>query len=210
MIELELKYQIKNIPQNIKTMPLLNEKYQTDIYYDTKDYCLLSKGNFLRIRNNSKLEFKLDISENSHLYCKETSFMLTELPQRLDEINMIFTSLKIDKSPTFNNIEEFIKLNNLHILAPINKRRTDYKFEKNCTISIDNVDNLGLFLEAEIMIENDSLELKIAEQIRNELFKKLVLNQIIDTHAKQINVGYVELYLQKYNSIAYNLGKFKL
>ena len=41
--------------------------------------------------------------------------------------------------------------------APIVKQRTSYEYKKNSTISIDIVNNLGLYLETEIMLDNDSL-----------------------------------------------------
>lgn len=69
MIEIELKYELES---KLK-LDLNNsfEKIVEDIYYDTSDYKLLRSGNFLRIRNNKSLDFKLNADDLGHLYCKK-------------------------------------------------------------------------------------------------------------------------------------------
>ncbi len=46
MIELELKYEIKSIPNSIKKLEIIKQKQQEDIYYDTNNYDLIQGGNF--------------------------------------------------------------------------------------------------------------------------------------------------------------------
>ena len=84
MIELELKYKLTHIPEATVKLEKVKTKAQTDIYYDTQDYDLIRKGNFLRVRNGEKLEFKVDLDDASHLYCKETVFKIKEIKQNIN------------------------------------------------------------------------------------------------------------------------------
>lgn len=208
MIELEIKYRLEEPPKNLNLLNYLGNKTQHDVYYDTKDYALLKGGNFLRVRNGIILEFKIDIGDNSHLFCKETSFTIETLPSHIEEINSIFEVLGIPNSPIFTNFNQFVCINNLQIIAPINKKRSNYRFDKNCTVSIDEVDDLGLFLEAEIIIDSDNISLAKADEIKSDLVDRLFNCGVLTDYATTINVGYVELYLFKYNKKAYYLGKF--
>lgn len=123
MIELELKYHIKKPPENLINFKLIKDKQQEDIYYDTEDFKLLKKGNFLRIRNKSKLEFKIDIDENNHLYCQETIFDVKEIGSKEKEISMILKSLGFETSQNFSNLSKILNIYNFNMLAPINKNR---------------------------------------------------------------------------------------
>jgi len=210
MIELELKYQLTAVPEAIKLLKIKREMQQSDIYLDTAEYTLLQCGNFLRLRDKKKLDFKVDLDDASHLYCKETSFNTEEIPQKITEVNKVLQAIGLPLSPAVVSIDDFITRNNFKTLANISKTRVDYIFDKNITISVDNVNNLGLFLEAEIMIEADTINSHDAQNIKNELMEKLSIASIIEKDAKAVNVGYVELYLLKNNPAVYELGKFKL
>ena len=72
------------------------------------------------------------------------------------------------------------------------------------------MDNLGLFLEAEIMIDNNSLSNAKGDLIKKTFVKDLQSAKILTGNEKPVNIGYVELYLLKYNIEAYNLGIYKL
>ena len=210
MIELELKYEIKSIPNKIKKIEIIKQKQQEDIYYDTNNYDLIQRGNFFRIRNKKRLEFKLFAGDTSHLFCQETDFDLDKISINKEQINNILSSINLKNIKDLNNINQIIDTNNLKVLAPIKKHRTSYKYNENSTISIDEVDNLGLFLEAEIMIDKETLSKDEANTIKEEFINDLKKSKILTNTEKQVNIGYVELYLLKHNKEAYNLGIYKI
>lgn len=210
MIELEVKYRLDQPPSGISALRPLTAKRQSDIYYDTPDYALLQGGNFLRVRDGKKMEFKIDLEDNSHLFCKETSFDIADLPRHLPAINSVLESLGLPRSAEFTTFEGFSATNRLRVIAPISKNRTSYDFGGGCTVSIDEVDDLGWFLEAEIMIDGESIPPAEAERAREQLADRLISAGLLTADSPAVNVGYVELYLLKHNKAAYDLGKFKL
>ena len=210
MIELELKYELDKIPDPIKNLKVIKEKRQEDIYYDTPEYDLLRNGNFLRIRDGKRLEFKLFAGDTSHLFCQETDFNLDEIESNKEKINSLIASINLKTVKELASFEQLLKINHLKVLSPIVKHRISYEFNEYSTISVDNVDNLGLFLEAEIMIDNNSLSNAKGDLIKKTFVKDLQSAKILTENEKPVNIGYVELYLLKYNIEAYNLGIYKL
>ena len=147
MIELELKYELNTIPSSVGKLKIIKQKEQEDIYYDTPNYDLLRKGNFLRVRDGKRMEFKLFAGDTSHLFCQETVYNLDSFDSNQENINKILASLDLKPVENLNSFKQICDINNLQILCPIVKHRTSYTYDENCTISIDQVDNLGLFME---------------------------------------------------------------
>lgn len=210
MIELELKYEINSIPSSIGNLEIIKENNQKDIYYDTPNYDLLRNGNFLRIRDDKRLEFKLFAGDTSHLFCQETVYNLDELNTNEEKINQILTSIGLKSVENLNNFTQIADINNFQILSPIVKHRISYKYNENSTISIDTVENLGLFMETEIMIDSETLSTEEANQIKDQFIINLQNSGILTGNEKNVNIGYVELYLLKHNIEAYNLGIYKI
>ena len=210
MIELELKYELNTIPSSVGKLKIIKQKEQEDIYYDTPNYDLLKKGNFLRVRDGKRMEFKLFAGDTSHLFCQETVYNLDSFDSNQENINKILASLDLKPVENLNSFKQICDINNLQILCPIVKHRTSYTYDENCTISIDQVDNLGLFMEDEIMINSESLSTLQANQIKEQFVTNLQNSEILTGNEKKVNVGYVELYLLKHNIEAYNLGMYKI
>ncbi len=203
MIEVELKLQVNNFP-NFKKLECLKKSKVLDIYYDTPNYNLISTGNFLRNRDNKNIDFKLNIGDLSHTYCKETSFLYNDfLPKT--SIEQIFKSIGIEYNNKFKNFNEFLKVNNLKTLAKIDKYREVYKLD-DLIISLDNAKNIGKFIEIECDFP-DNAEIN-KEEIKNYMLNKLNQNGFSFDYS-QVKIGYVELYLKQHNPKAYNLGLFK-
>lgn len=209
MIELELKHEIKSIPKVLGELDIIKEKDQVDIYYDTHNYDLLRNGNFLRIRNDKRLEFKLYAGDDSHLFCQETDFDLDKLSNNKDKINDILMGIGLKTLDNLTSFKQIIDSNGLIVLSPIIKHRTSYKYDDNIIISVDKVDNLGIYMESEIMIDKNNLSSNEADKIKEELVSSLKKASILTGKEKSVNIGYVELYLLKYNIEVYNLGKYK-
>lgn len=203
MIEFELKLQVNEFPE-INEKFFVKEKRVFDVYYDTEKYDLLIGGNFLRVRNEDKIDFKLNIGDDSHSYCKETSFLVKNYTENKN-VKQIFKSLGLNYNHNYKNFEEFLKVNNLVKLAVVDKKRKTYKID-DIEISLDDTKDIGKFIEIEkdffddYVIEKDKIRKEILQQ-----FEKVV--KLKDF--KFVDIGYVELYLKKHNQNAYNLGKFK-
>lgn len=209
MIEFELKFMIDKMPSKLSAMQPDKEKFQSDIYYDTPDYKLIQGGNFLRIRDGKTLEFKLNLDDAHHLFCDELIFKTEEIPEKIEEINKILTGIGLPKSKAAKNADEFLTSNNFQVLSPIEKRRRTFNLNY-CKICIDEVKDLGTFLEAEIMIDKSNLSEDEAQGIKQDLISRLKEDEILTGKFNAVDVGYVELYLMKHNKPAYDLGLYKM
>ncbi len=201
MIEIELKYEFKKeIKGELKPN---KEQIIEDMYYDTKDYQLLRNGNFLRARNKKQIDFKINANDNSHLFCQETNFSYVD--ESVLEIRKLLKELGVDIS--FDAISELFE--NLEVLAPIRKKRSIYELEENVIMVIDEVEDLGTFLEIEYDYDGDTITKEKGEYYKNYLKDILKKNNLLNENMVEVKIGYVELYLKKYNNEAYNLGIYK-
>lgn len=211
MIELEVKFAVSHLPNECEGMKLVKEKVQKDYYYDTTTYDLLQGGNFLRVRDNQKLDFKLDIGDESHLYCAETSFKCEEIIDKKQELKLIFDELKLpfNDQITYVDTEDLLAKNNFEVLASVEKERRVFG-DGNINITFDQVKGLGCFVEAEIILSDQKdITENYAAELKDKLIEILRDKKIIDSDSEEVKIGYVELYLMKYNPAAYELGKFK-
>lgn len=201
MIELELKYKLNRKP-NIQEK-ITKENDVEDIYYDTQDYTMLRNGNFLRLRNKKSLDFKLNTNDKTHLYCKETNFSVDKF-----EVEAVSNVLKnIGINTKFKTLDELLK--QFQILAPIIKHRKSYNLEDNIVMVIDEVKDLGTFLEIEYDIDKESITKEEADYYKDYLVNILKKREFITSDDEEVHIGYVELYLKKYNVDAFNLGIYK-
>jgi adenylate cyclase class 2 len=87
-----------------------------------------------------------------------------------------------------DNLEKLFISNGLEIVVEIVKTRIEYKYD-DMSINLDNIENLGTFIEVEIISENVE---EAKNKIQQFLFEKLNLNQ-----ENIIQEGYVPLMLKK-------------
>ena len=203
MIEFELKLEVENFP-DLSSLEQFDDKHIVDTYYDTKDYALLSTGNFLRNRNNRKVDFKLNIGDASHTFCNETRFNFEKFAPNKD-LQAIFENLGLRLNPNFESFDSFLKANNLSLLAIIDKHRKSFKFD-DLVVCLDEAKDIGKFIEIECMLpdnekfDKDKLSSAMLEKLKNANFLP---------PCKPVKIGYVELYLKRHNPTAYNLGLYK-
>mgnify|MGYP004641498903 CR=1 FL=1 len=128
-IETSLKFKINEsdylkIKNNVKKeAKFITEKYEIDTYYNTNN-----KHSWLRIReigNNCFLSYK---KSNDNYYNKY--------------------EVIIDNS---NNLNIILLNLNHNIIAKVNKKRIIYRCQNKYEIRFDKVENLGLFIELEIL-----------------------------------------------------------
>lgn len=206
--EIELRYTILN-PKQLTTFLLpfkkLGQKNDSDVYLDTQQALLYQKGIFIRIRNDKKLEIKFNRAclENPNLaiqdYCEEHSFALPLHEKDLIPLNALLISLNL-KPIIQTDLEEFKAVNTLVTHYVIDKIRTSYT-NNVFTLAIDEVTDLGTFLEIEFM----------ASSIENlSSIKQQMLELLKDLDLQPLRTGYGTLLLRKKNFEHYLLGRFIL
>ena len=206
MTEIELKYRISNIPPELSLLNITDKIIEIDNYFDTNDYLFIKNGNFFRIRNDKWIVFKL--GDECHGTCDEISFLKNDIVSDNTEFINVFRNLGIHINTQFTGFNEFIMKNKFRLIGLITKERCIYKLDNDITITVDNVDGLGRFIEIEMMlVEKPGLDKQM--EIKNNLLQILKNRNFYDDSFFEINVGYVELYLKENNSEIYELGKFK-
>lgn len=194
MQEFEIKSEFKEsilLTKFLNSLEYAGEKQIIDHYLDTPDSMFFELGVFIRIRNNSKLDIKYNnnLLDVSHLSCDEYSF---PLPLSNSNKKYVFDFFSEFTNPIINADDVFTCFG-LSSFVLIDKTRKVYK-SKNMEIAIDNVSNLGQFIEIEARSS-------AINRVR-EVAKKLKLSNL--------PIGYVELYLRKNNFNLYKKGRYLL
>lgn len=207
-IEIELRYEIvdKNqLTQFLAPLKFLRSNQDIDIYYDNADAILYQKGIFIRNRNNKKLDIKFNRAclDNPQLaiqdYCEEHSFALPLQEKDLSRLNELLVSLKLQPSATAD-LNEMLQANNFIEHYRVDKMRTSYTHD-TFTIAVDEVADLGTFLEIELMAQN--IENLQAVKHEMELF-------LVGLKLRPLRTGYGTLLLRKKDFKHYLLGRFIL
>lgn len=204
MIEVELKFAITPdsrawLETYLETVGCARSLRNSDIYYDTPSFDLFSQAVFARVRNGQRLEFKFnEQAAPEHLFCTERAFSLTARPRQVAELNSLFAGF-LPRWQAVSTISEAILENGLIELARIENRRAEYRYE-NLVVCVDHVEELGDFLEIETQCEVESETPRAIEQV--QAFAA-------GLEARQVHVGYVELWLQKHLPRAYRRGKYQ-
>jgi adenylate cyclase, class 2 len=204
MIEVELKFAIApasraRLEKYLAMMGFARRLQNSDTYYDTPEFDLLCQAVFVRVRNQQRLEFKFnEQAAPEHLYCTERAFSLASGPRQLAEMNSLFAGF-LPHWRSEGTVSKALHENGLIELARIKNRRAEYIYE-NLVLCLDHVEGLGDFLEIETQCEEESETGQAVAQV--QAFAAGV-------EARQVNVGYVELWLQKYHPYAYRQGKYQ-
>ena len=182
--EIELRYQVlqpKQLLSFLASFEKLHQKHDVDIYLDTPEALLYQRGIFIRLRNNKKLDFKFNRAclDNPELamqdYCEEYSFELPLRESDLLKINELLTDLKL-KTISSADVDILKSVNNFGIHYIIDKVRTTYKHDL-FTFGLDEVADLGTFLEIELMA-NSIENLTEIRQHMQKLLKGLALEPL--------------------------------
>ena len=111
----------------------------------------------------------------------------------------------ISSNHNFSDFSEFSKNISLKILATINKKRSVYFLEEGIKLTFDKVNWLGKFIEIEKNIDDKIYDESLVKKQVLELMKRYIYDQAFN----EVHIGYVELFLLKYNSKIYKIGKYK-
>ena len=209
--EIELKFEILNIKklQNfLNNLTFKVKKRVKDIYLDTLDGDLYKKGVFIRIRNDKTLDFKFNLDEISkdatkiklnHTHCDEYNFTLPLTKESLKDLNEVAQLLGM-KTVEKADLEEFKTKNNIIEPVVLDRERQYYTSNK-FDIIVDNIEDLGQYLEIERLAKVDDDMEQIKEEMK-QFLKGLDL--------KYVNTGFNELYWRKHDFKLYLQGKFLL
>lgn len=204
MIEVELKFEIApesraRLVNYLATMRFARRLQNSDTYYDTPALDLLNQAVFVRVRNRQRLEFKFnEQAAPEHLYCTERVFSLASRPRQVEEMNSLFAGF-LPGWHMASTVGKALHENGLVELARIENRRVEFTYE-NLVVCVDHVEGLGDFLEIETQCAEGSEMRQAVAQV--QAFAAGV-------EARQVHVGYVELWLQKYHPGAYRQGKYQ-
>ncbi|HUW21444.1 MAG TPA: CYTH domain-containing protein [Candidatus Bathyarchaeia archaeon] len=208
-IEIELKFEIldpSQIEHFLESLKFVLKKRIVDVYLDTPDANLFKQGIFIRIRNNKKLDFKFNPKHFGghgsyclHDHCQELSFALPLKTDAVAAANRICSVLGLKKiiDPNLAGLKQ---ANHLIESVVIDKLRRSYQDSK-FSYDLDDVKNLGLFLEIESLVSTD-------ENI--EKIKKEMITRLKNLKIKHLNVGYNEIYWRKHNFNLYLQGLYLL
>lgn len=205
-IEIELRYEIideSSLSKFLAPLPLLSKKRIVDIYLDTPTAELIERGIYIRLRNNHKLDIKFnracldDPTLEMQAYCEEYSFEIPLVAEELTLFNKINDDLGLKKAST---LEEYKALNSLSDHRTVDKTRTTYSIA-DFSLAIDEVQDLGTFLELELL----SNSIDAIDSVTNQMKDLLSTLQL-----KPLRTGYDSLILRKHNFPHYLKGRFAL
>ncbi len=167
-LEIEKKYYIKNITVEYLSQIIekggaeyIGDSKQRDIYFNVPGRDSFNSKECLRIRvSNTKKEITYkppteELNINNGFFAKK-------------EVNLPIRDIETAKVLLLNI--------GCTILAEVNKERKRYRLDK-FKIFIDNVQNIGLFIEIEIMDISDNIQKGINEI--DELMKRFNINNYI-------------------------------
>lgn len=205
MIEVELKCELfpealRKLREKLHFMMFQGMLQTLDRYYDTIGFDLLQQAVFVRVRNDSQLQFKYNESHDlAHVQSVERAFPLVpETIQQVEEMNALFTRF-LPAWHTESNFEMARVANGLVELAHIGNKREVYTSD-DMQISVDHVEDLGDFLEVELQCEEGSDTSKALAELHSF---------ISELGVQPVEIGYVEMWLRVHNPQAYQLGKYR-
>jgi len=206
VIEVELKCELfpgaqRKLRGKLQFMTFHGVVRSLDRYYDTIKFDLLQQAVFVRVRNNSQLQFKYNESHDvAHVQSLERVFPLPqENAQQVEEMNALFTRFL----PSWHAEPDFEVArvsNGLVELAYIGNTREVYTSD-DMQISVDHVEDLGDFLEVELQREEGSDTSKALAELHSF---------ISELGVQPVEIGYVEMWLRVHNPQAYQLGRYRL
>ncbi|MDQ2884995.1 MAG: CYTH domain-containing protein [Chloroflexota bacterium] len=204
MIEVELKYEVPHESQRRVQEYLQQRSFRgvvenRDTYYDTSTFALLQQAVFVRVRNHTQLQFKFnERADKAHAQSHEYVFPMMPDATEAQQINALFRRF-LPHWQTVSDVEQAISINDLLELARIENTREQY-VDDEMSISFDHVAGLGDFLELEIQGDDDMN----TQQALTRLYAIASRLQL-----PPMRIGYVELWLRRYNMHAYQLGKYR-
>jgi adenylate cyclase class 2 len=184
-IEVELKVPLESpdqIRQQLKRLDALelNSEIQHDDYFDHPCRSFATSDEALRVRTResiSGIEANFAVQE------------LTYKGPKLDAVSKTRVELSTDLTETTNILAMLDHLGFTHV-ARITKRRTFYRLDK-VIVSLDDVDDLGWFLELEVIVDSKDDVTSTLDQLFS------IIQELGIDPKSSIRESYLELYLDQ-------------
>jgi len=205
-IEIEMKFQVlaeSAIERFVDKLTFLGKKRMVDVYLDTPAADLCKRGLWIRIRDNKKIEYKFnracmaDPALEMQTYCEEYSFANPLQLDQLEAFNKLNDELGLNEA---TSLVQFKRCNNLVEHRVVDKIRSSYQHDM-FTIVVDEVKDLGTFLEIELMAKTPE---HVAE-VKTEMDQVLAGLEL-----KRVKTSYDVLLLRKNNFEQYLQSRFIL
>ena len=178
MIEVEIKLPLGGQEQEISPDQIVEKLVclgfsagsrlkETDIYFDNDADRIRSRGEALRVRKVETLQDKEKIPK----WEADSTVFITFKGQKLDHVSMTRRELETKVENADICIELFCAMGYFPVEPKVIKQRQNYH-KGNMTACIDRVENLGNFLELEIVIpetEDEDAALRRIEELLCEL-----------------------------------------
>ena len=157
MVEVEIKLPIKNkeiVEKSLEKLGFVKAGLvrEEDVYFDNESSRIRENGEALRVR------------KVTNLATDESETRITYKGKKLDQVSMTRKELETGVSDAEVCIQILEAIGYQAIPPEVVKTRQEYTFE-NVTACIDQVQNLGDFLELEILIEEDENKENALQQI---------------------------------------------
>lgn len=208
-IEVESRFIVTN-PEILKKyanseLEYVGSQCQVDMYFDKQDGSLFRKGVFIRLRNGDTIDFKFNMQDflsgsrfGSHTECNEFSFSYPLEESQFYNFMVVIKILSLAEGVE-KTFESFLESNGIKPSIVVEKIREEYKRE-NITVCIDQVKDLGTFLELEMLVSNESE----IEQAREALDHFIPSNFCLE----RLTTGYIALFWRKKDFEIYKAGKY--
>lgn len=185
------------IQKKLARMRLLRSGKSLDLYYDTADFALLRHPQmvFFRLRERRLLQVKFDapVTPGQPSACIEREFSLDidRVPQELHELLQTF----LPNWQPASSWQELLERNALEELVRIDKHRRVYT-DDPVIISLDNVTDLGQFIE---------VEMNCPEGVDTREAQAQVEKILTELGGMPLKAGYFEMYVYSHKHEAYQL-----
>lgn len=161
MIEVEIKLPIANkevVESDLCCMGFVKTSQicEEDCYFDNEARQIRKNGEVLRIRKVTDFQ------------ASQSDVVITFKGKKMDQISMSRRELETQIADAETGIQIFEALGFQIVPPKVSKIRQEYRFEQ-MTACIDQVQNLGDFLELEIVIQEGANKDEALEQIENVL-----------------------------------------
>ncbi len=182
MKEIEILVNFDNSKEEVleilKSFEKVNKKRIVDVYY------------YDELRNNLKPEKDTRVNEIFRLRKKDDVSILTYKKNYFDDKTWLYSDEYETTIGEYEVLENIISMLGLKELIKLDNTRTTYKYDKY-EIVLDELNEVGIFLEVEVMANPEEDHIKIKKDIYN-FIKSLGLKNL-----RVLNVGKNQMLLRK-------------
>lgn len=134
------------------------------------------------LRKNLQPETDLRLNETFRVRKTKEKCFLTYKKQHFKGKLWVYSDEYETKVEDSNTIKKIIMMLGLKPLIKVNNKRRVYRY-KDFEIELEDVENLGIFIEVEKLCDTENDEMKIKEEIRN-FIRSLNLKNV-----RELNIG---------------------